>query len=295
MLLPSALTTGAKGNPLLNLGGLELPARVLIAYYSSEPAQSDIESFSPSAATQVSMEESTRGPIIAVDVKDSTPDGAIRVLHYVAESIPENLSRIQEEVGSPTRAAIGSMPLVLDVEAKRDSSLVVRLVVASVVAMLTLTFFVIFLLDGISMRRIASEGDAREGIIDEATSADNVEVGMVAGMRMLPSDEIGTVVESNDAVSAQVGSAPNDSSNSQEESQASANLSPPSEVGDVATVYDEGVQSAKPPLSGAVDHNSIGRRALGAESTSANGSNDEVESQSTDSMNGETDATRAPA
>src|SRR6478736_4409102 len=105
MLLPSALTTGPKGNALLNLGGLELPARVLIAYYSSEPAKSDLEQFAPKAVVEVTMEESTRGPIIAVDVKDATADGAMRVLHHVIDSIPENLARIQSEVGTAAQAA----------------------------------------------------------------------------------------------------------------------------------------------------------------------------------------------
>lgn len=164
MLLPSALTTGPKGNPLLSMGGLELPARILTAYYASEPAQSDLEKRAPRATVNVSIEESTRGPIIAVDVKDATPDGAMEVLHYVTESIPENLARIQSEVGTPKRAAIGSMPLVLDLEAERDSSIVVRLVVASVVAMLALTLFVLFLVDGILLRGAdSSSGDDTVG------------------------------------------------------------------------------------------------------------------------------------
>lgn len=166
MLLPSALTTGTKGNPLLNLGGLELPARVLIAYYSSEPAQAELAKLSPKAEVQVSMEESTRGPIIAVDVKDATPDGALSVLHYVTDSIPENLARIQSEVGTSRQAAIGSMPLVLDVEARPDISLTVRLVVASIVAVLALTFFVIFSLDGILLRRVDSDSGDDNGLPD---------------------------------------------------------------------------------------------------------------------------------
>lgn len=162
MLRPSAVTTGPKGNPLLNLGGLELPARVLIAYYSSEPAQSDLEKFAPKAEVQVSMEESTRGPIIAVDVKDVTPDGAMRVLAHVTDSIPENLARIQAEVGTSRQAAIGSMPLVLDTEAEPDLSQVVRLLVASVVAVLALTFFVLFSVDGIILRRTNVEASGSE-------------------------------------------------------------------------------------------------------------------------------------
>lgn len=163
MLLPSPLTTGPKGNPLLNLGGLELPARVLIAYYSSEPAQSDLEKVAPKATVQVALEASTQGPIIAVDVKDATPDGAMSVLHYVTDSIPENLARIQQEVGTSKQAAVGSMPLVLDTEARRDSSLMVRLVVAAVLAVLALTFFLVFAVDGILVRRASVDADGDEG------------------------------------------------------------------------------------------------------------------------------------
>ena len=175
MLLPSQLTTGPKGNPLLNLGGLELPARVLIAYYSSEPAKSDLEKFAPKAEVTVSMEESTRGPIIAVDVTDVTADGAMSVLQHVTDSIPENLARIQNSVNTAKQAAVGSMPLVLDNEAERDISGTVRLVLASVVAMLALTFFVLFSLDGIMLRPTTLDAeDSPE--VDDNQIADETEI-----------------------------------------------------------------------------------------------------------------------
>lgn len=167
MLLPSQETTGPKGNPLLNLGGLELPARVLVAYYASEPAQTDLARLAPKAEVQVSIEESTRGPIIAVDVTDVTPEGALFMLRHVADSIPENLARIQSEVGAAKASTVRSMPLVLDDEAIRDLNSTLRLMVAAGVAMLAITVFVAVSLDGILLRRAANVArDETPGVLE---------------------------------------------------------------------------------------------------------------------------------
>lgn len=171
ILLPSSVATGPNGNPLLNLGGLDLPTRVLIAYYASEPVKDDLQRRAPKADVVVSVEESTRGPIIAVDVKDSTPDGALNVLSYVVDSIPETLARIQAEVGTSKSAAVRSMPLVLDTVAEPDRSVTIRLVVAATVAMLALTFFALFFVDGILVGRTAAKR-SRANATDDALDAD---------------------------------------------------------------------------------------------------------------------------
>lgn len=163
MILPSPESTGPKGNPLLNMSGLDLPARVLVAYYSSEPAQTDMAAFAPNSDIRVTMEEATRGPIIAIDVTDVTPSGAIQTLQHVAETIPPNLAQIQQSVGTPTRAAVGSKPLVLDTKAERDQSRTIQLVVAAVVAGLALTLLITYSIDGIVLRRAALKAESLEG------------------------------------------------------------------------------------------------------------------------------------
>lgn len=153
LVLPSRDVVGARGNPLLNLGGLELPTQVLVAYYGSEPAKAEIASFAPTATVQVTIETATNGPVMAVDVTDSTAAGTLRVLNHVVDSIPSNLARIQSNVGATGNAAIRSVPLVIDTEALPENGPRTRMVLAAAVLGLALTLVATFAFDGLALRR----------------------------------------------------------------------------------------------------------------------------------------------
>jgi hypothetical protein len=128
VLLPSTAATDG-GNPFLSLGGLDLPARVVVSYYGSATAQSELAKAFPGAEVAVSMEESTRGPVIAVDVTAPTEEAALASLEFVAASIPSTLDRMQKEVGAPRRTAVRVMPLAIDTEAQVDGSGGTRLMI----------------------------------------------------------------------------------------------------------------------------------------------------------------------
>jgi hypothetical protein len=170
LLLPSAETVGVGGNPFLSLGGLDLPARLIVAYFQSEAMQSEISEVSPTAEFGVGIEESTRGPVIAIDVTDDSEEGALATLAFIAAAIPENLDRLQDEVEAPPQSRVGSMPLTIDEEAVPETSGTMRLVIAAVavgiVATLSVTFAVDRLLLGNARRR---NGAGLENDSDEIT------------------------------------------------------------------------------------------------------------------------------
>ena len=91
LMLPSKNAVGPGGNPFLGLGGLDLPARVVVAYYTSAPAQEAIAEVTPGASVTVSMEESTRGPVIAIDVSADSEASHRSVGEYAAERVDELL------------------------------------------------------------------------------------------------------------------------------------------------------------------------------------------------------------
>lgn len=155
MLLPSRDLIGPNGNPLLNLGGLELPARVLVAYYASQPVQSELEAFAPEAEVGVTIEPSTAGPIIAVDVGAASPEEVLRVLEHVVDSVPTSLASIQADLGAKGNAAMRAVPLVVDNEAKRDYATGVRLILAAAVVGLVITLAATFAVDGLLSQRAA--------------------------------------------------------------------------------------------------------------------------------------------
>ena len=63
---------GKGGNPFLLLSGLEQPAGILAAYFSSAPASFRGRAISPTAEYEVGIDDSTRGPVIAIDVTDES-------------------------------------------------------------------------------------------------------------------------------------------------------------------------------------------------------------------------------
>lgn len=155
VLLPPQEQVGDGGNPLLGLGGLELPARVMVAYFSSDSAQLEIAEEAPDSEVAVTLDESTRGPVLAIDVRDPTAAGALSTLRLVADEIPPNLARLQEEVGAPANTTVTSLEAAMDTRATIDRTDTIRTIIAAGVIGLTATLVSVFLIDGIVMRRRA--------------------------------------------------------------------------------------------------------------------------------------------
>ncbi|MFD7310141.1 hypothetical protein [Promicromonospora sp. NPDC059942] len=131
LLVPSEQVVGEGGNPFLALGGLDLPARVVVAYYESDVAKERFSSGSADAEYVVAIEESTRGPVISVDVTDVSPAATIDTLELLTSSIPVELERLQEEVDAPKNTVVSTLVLAKDERAKTDNSGTVRMVIAA--------------------------------------------------------------------------------------------------------------------------------------------------------------------
>lgn len=131
LLVPSEQMVGKGGNPFLALGGLDLPARVVVAYYESDAAKARFTSGSTDAEYVVAIEESTRGPVISVDVTDSTPEATLATLEEITASIPVELRRLQEEVDAPENAIVSTLVLTKDEQAEADNSGTVRMIIAA--------------------------------------------------------------------------------------------------------------------------------------------------------------------
>lgn len=153
LLLPSQKAVGEGGNPFLELSGLEQPAGIVVAYFGSASAREEVKALSETAKYIVGIEDSTRGPVIAVDVTDETASATLGTLNYLADRIPEELQRLQSEVDTPQSAAIRSMTLTIDREAKVDSANTVRTVIAAGAVGIVATGFIAFGVDGLLGRR----------------------------------------------------------------------------------------------------------------------------------------------
>jgi hypothetical protein len=160
LLLPP---THKGDNPYLGLENLELPARVLATYFTSQPAQEQIKERSPKAEVAVSIDQSTQGPVIAIDVRDTTARNTLDVLDFVAGEMPVVLNRLQSDVGVRENIAVKSMPLTMDTKAVPDYKSVTRILIAVCLAGIAATAGGTYALDGLLVRRAATRSDPNLG------------------------------------------------------------------------------------------------------------------------------------
>lgn len=168
LLLPSEEAVGEGGNPFLALSGLEQPASLVTAYFTSTAAQEAVAERSGTASYVVELDAQVRGPVILVEVTDQTAVQSLATLDYLTQRVQEELRRLQDEVGAPESSIIGSMLLTRDAEAAEDDSAMIRLVIAAVAAGLAGTLFLAFGVDGFMARR--STRRAQDGPLTEAGS-----------------------------------------------------------------------------------------------------------------------------
>lgn len=154
LLLPPVNTADSTGtNPFLQLGGLEVTARVLVATYSGTAFQDEIASRSPDAEVVVSMDESTQGGVIAVDVKDRGEKRTLDLLGYVTGTVSERLAGLQSDVGVDSKDIVRSMILAKDAEAKPDFQSLIRVLVLVVGGGVVFTGVLALVVDALLVRR----------------------------------------------------------------------------------------------------------------------------------------------
>lgn len=153
LLLPAEEAVGEGGNPFLMLAGLEQPASLVTAYFTSTGAQEEVAARSATASYLVAIDAGTRGPVILVEVTDTTAAQSLATLDYLTERIPEELQRLQDEVRATEDSRIGSMLLTRDAEAVEDNSAMIRIVIAALAVGLAGTGFLAVAVDSFLARR----------------------------------------------------------------------------------------------------------------------------------------------
>lgn len=162
LLLPSQTAVGKGGNPFLQLSGLEQPAGILVASFSSAPARAEVAERSPTADYTIGIDDSTRGPVIAVDVTAASAKETLDTLNHLVTRIPQELDRLQTQVKAPSGADIGSMALTVDTKADVSRAGTIRMVIAALVAGLVATGAAGYAIDALIQRkRLRSSGDSQ--------------------------------------------------------------------------------------------------------------------------------------
>ena len=168
LLLPGQNTVTEGGNPFLALGGLEQPAGIVVAYFGSAAAQAEVAAVSETAHFQVFLDESTRGPVIAIDVTDVSPSATLDTLAFLTARVPTELARLQEQVGAPADSMITSMPLTIDDDTEADAAGTIRLLIAALAVGVVGTVAAAVAVDGLALRRRPAGAPAGRAVAEEA-------------------------------------------------------------------------------------------------------------------------------
>ncbi len=170
LVLPSEEAVGEDGNPFLALDGLEQPASLVTAYFTSTTAQREVAGLSATATYIVALDEQVRGPVILVQVTDESAERSLATLDYLTERVPQELRRLQDELRAPESSMLGSMLLDKDVEATEDNSTAIRLTIAACAVGLIATVFLAHWADGPLARR-ATRRAAKQRVPGEHAAA----------------------------------------------------------------------------------------------------------------------------
>jgi capsular polysaccharide biosynthesis protein len=160
LLLPPEAVLSEGANPFLYLGGLEQPAEIVAKYLDADAPREALAEAEPTASYSVTLDQSaTSGPIIAVTVEDVTPEGSIRALNTVLDSVPTALQALERSISVPEGSSIRSMRLSVDEEPVVVNKETTRAVLAAAAVGLLATVLGIAVLDGL-LRRIAERRSA---------------------------------------------------------------------------------------------------------------------------------------
>lgn len=182
VLLPPAESVPKGANPLLQLGGLEQPASLVVAYVSGDVPRKAFSDAFPGDEYDVVIDPLSRGPLIVMTVKSPGQSEVMQALDAALAIIPEGLSSLQNEVGAPVDARMTSTPLVVDTEPTPIWSSTLRAVIAAAAAGLVLT-----LMSAVAFDRMASQRRLRRTRVPGNTDdADDQAVGWIDDDRDSP-------------------------------------------------------------------------------------------------------------
>jgi hypothetical protein len=153
LLLPPGASVADGSNPLLQLGGLEQPASLVVAYLAGDDARQAFAEQHPEATYDIVLDPLSRGPLILITMEDPDQDDVMSALNTVLATLPDALSRLQDQVAAPADSRVTSMPLSVDTQPTTDRGDTLRALIAAAGAGLVLTLVGAVAIDSLAVRR----------------------------------------------------------------------------------------------------------------------------------------------
>ncbi len=153
VLLPPPTTVGSNGNPYMLLGGLNQAVDVLTHSLNSDASQRPILAAHVGASFAANPDPTTSGPIVSIAVDGESTESAISTMDAVMRAVPEELTRLQEQLSVSKQSRISVMTISLDQEPVPLTKTRTRGVLAVVAVGLAATVLICGLLDGLMLTR----------------------------------------------------------------------------------------------------------------------------------------------
>lgn len=118
LLLPPRSSSASEDvNPYLRLGGLQQAVDLVGLSLSDQATQQEFKAMSKDVDFTVQADVRTSSPVLVIDVKDSTPEDALRIRDILVARVPLNLLAMQGVLGVSPSDRVTATVLTLDAQA----------------------------------------------------------------------------------------------------------------------------------------------------------------------------------
>lgn len=153
LLLPPNSTVGTGGNPYLSLAGLQGAVDVLSRAMMSEQVVGELTGESSTDSYTLEADATTSGPILVLDVKSRSADGALGLMRSVLNRAPTVLHDLQTDVAAPDESLISLSVIAEDSTATKDQKSQIRTLIVVLAGGLALTVLGTIAVDSMLRRR----------------------------------------------------------------------------------------------------------------------------------------------
>lgn len=153
VLLPPTIALDKTTNPYLGLSGLQAITDVLSRSMSDGPVHDGLAPKGGSATLKVTRDTTASGPMLVIDVTDTTASGAGEILTNAVDAAPAQLHALQASVGVAAPDEIRIVPVTHSAEPTASNKGQIRAVILAAVVGLALTLFLVSLIDNVLIRR----------------------------------------------------------------------------------------------------------------------------------------------
>lgn len=152
LLPPASSTANGSANPYLQLGGLQQSVDLVGVSLSDQATQFEMKDISKVVEFTVKADIRTNSPLLVIDVKDSSPETALRIRDILVARVPVRLAAMQQSLSVSTKDRVTSSVVTLDAQAQEIGRNRLRAAIVAGVAGLGLTLAVAALWDARRLR-----------------------------------------------------------------------------------------------------------------------------------------------